>query len=159
MRAGTETKGERTRRRIVDEAAALLNVRGYHAARVDDIVKLARTSHGTFYLYFANKEELFKAVVREALVAVGAAKSNGEARRLVQGGGVRISGVRSGSPAEQAGLKGGDIITSIGDRKVANLVDMTEALRAHQPGDTVVITVKREGADVRTTAVLGRRGS
>jgi acetylornithine deacetylase/succinyl-diaminopimelate desuccinylase-like protein len=74
-------------------------------------------------------------------------------------GGVRISGVRAGSPAEQAGLKGGDIITGIGDRKVANLVDMTEALRSHQPGDTVAITVKRDGADVRTTAVLGRRGT
>ena len=33
---------------------------GYHAARVDDIVKVAETSHGTFYLYFANKEELFR---------------------------------------------------------------------------------------------------
>ncbi len=36
--------------------------RGYHAARVDDIVKLAKTSHGTFYLYFTNKEELFRAL-------------------------------------------------------------------------------------------------
>jgi AcrR family transcriptional regulator len=33
---------------------------GYHAARVDDIVKVARTSHGTFYLYFSNKEDLFR---------------------------------------------------------------------------------------------------
>ncbi|HEX9611450.1 MAG TPA: M20/M25/M40 family metallo-hydrolase [Gemmatimonadales bacterium] len=73
-------------------------------------------------------------------------------------GGVRISGVRSASPAEQAGLKGGDIITGIGDKKVANLFDMTEALRAHRPGDTVAITVKRDGMDVRVTAVLGRRG-
>jgi S1-C subfamily serine protease len=70
---------------------------------------------------------------------------------------VRISGVRSGSPAERAGLKGGDIITGIGDKKVANLVDMTEALRAHQAGDTVAITAKRDGAEIRVTAVLGRR--
>ena len=34
--------------------------RGYHAARVDDIVRAARTSHGTFYLYFSNKEELLR---------------------------------------------------------------------------------------------------
>jgi AcrR family transcriptional regulator len=39
--------------------------RGYHAARVDDIVKLARISHGTFYLYFANKEELFRALAAD----------------------------------------------------------------------------------------------
>jgi AcrR family transcriptional regulator len=40
--------------------------RGYHAARVDDIVKVARTSHGTFYLYFSNKEDLLRALVAEA---------------------------------------------------------------------------------------------
>ena len=38
---------------------------GLHAARVDDIVKVAATSHGTFYLYFANKEELFHALAEQ----------------------------------------------------------------------------------------------
>ena len=74
-------------------------------------------------------------------------------------GGVRITGVRAGSPAEQAGLKGGDVITAIGGKTVANLLDMTEVLRAHQPGDTVAIVAKRDGAEVRMSAVLGRRGS
>jgi membrane-associated protease RseP (regulator of RpoE activity) len=74
-------------------------------------------------------------------------------------GGVRITGVRTASPAELAGMKGGDIITRIGDKKVANLFDMTEALRAHRPGDTVLITVKRDGTDVQVSAVLGRRGA
>jgi AcrR family transcriptional regulator len=35
--------------------------------RVDDVVKRAGISHGTFYLYFANKEDLFKALLRDAL--------------------------------------------------------------------------------------------
>jgi aminopeptidase YwaD len=74
-------------------------------------------------------------------------------------GGVRITGVRAGSPAEQAGLKGGDIITAIGAKTVANLFDMTEALRSHQPGDTVIIVAKRDSAALRVTAVLGKRGS
>jgi Zn-dependent M28 family amino/carboxypeptidase len=74
-------------------------------------------------------------------------------------GGVRITGVRAGSPAEQAGLKGGDIITAIGAKTVANLFDMTDALRSHQPGDTVTIVAKRDSAAVRVTAVLGKRGS
>jgi len=74
-------------------------------------------------------------------------------------GGVRITGVRAGSPAEQAGLKAGDVITAIGAKVVANLFDMTEALRSHQAGDTVVIVVKREGAEQRVTAVLGKRAS
>jgi AcrR family transcriptional regulator len=43
--------------------------RGYAATRLEDVALRAGISKGTLYLYFANKEELFKAVVREALVA------------------------------------------------------------------------------------------
>jgi hypothetical protein len=74
-------------------------------------------------------------------------------------GGVRITGTRAGSPAEHAGLTAGDIITQIGAKTVANLYDMTDALRSHQAGDTVVIVVKRDSALVRLTAVLGKRSS
>ena len=52
-------------RKLLDAGVAVFAARGYHAARVDDIVKLARTSHGTFYLYFSNKEDLFAALARE----------------------------------------------------------------------------------------------
>jgi len=72
-------------------------------------------------------------------------------------GGVRITGTRSGSPADQAGLKAGDIITAIGTKVIANLYDMTDALRSHQAGDTVVIVVKRDTTELRLTAVLGKR--
>jgi AcrR family transcriptional regulator len=43
--------------------------RGYAATRLEDVAARAGISKGTLYLYFANKEDLFKAVVREALVA------------------------------------------------------------------------------------------
>ena len=52
-------------RRLLDAAMVVFETRGYHAARVDDIVKVARTSHGTFYLYFANKEDLFRALLTD----------------------------------------------------------------------------------------------
>jgi AcrR family transcriptional regulator len=39
--------------------------RGYHHTRVDDITRRARTSHGTFYLYFAGKEDLFQALIAD----------------------------------------------------------------------------------------------
>lgn len=71
--------------------------------------------------------------------------------------GVRINGVRAGSPAEQAGLKAGDVIMAIGSKRVTNLYDMTDALRSHQAGDTVVIVSKRDGVERRATAVLGTR--
>ena len=55
-------QGRRTMRRLLDAALKVFAQRGYHAARVDDIVRAARTSHGTFYLYFANKEDLLRAL-------------------------------------------------------------------------------------------------
>src|SRR5437868_15023123 len=58
-------QGKKTMRKLLDAAMTVLEKRGYHAARVDDIVKVARTSHGTFYLYFANKEDLFRALAAE----------------------------------------------------------------------------------------------
>jgi hypothetical protein len=74
-------------------------------------------------------------------------------------GGVRISGTHKGGPADLAGLLAGDIITAIGDKTVANLYDMTDALRSHQPGDTVTIVVKRDTTVLQLTAVLGKRSS
>lgn len=41
--------------------------RGFHGVRVDDVVRRAGISHGTFYLYFSNKEDLFKALLLDAL--------------------------------------------------------------------------------------------
>ena len=58
-------RGKRTLERLLDAGAAVFADRGYHAARVDDIVKAAKTSHGTFYLYFSSKQELFRAVAVE----------------------------------------------------------------------------------------------
>jgi AcrR family transcriptional regulator len=58
-------RGQRTRRLLLDAGAEVFAARGYHASRVDDIVKAARTSHGTFYLYFSNKEDLFRALALE----------------------------------------------------------------------------------------------
>lgn len=73
-------------------------------------------------------------------------------------GGVRVSGTRGGSPAEQAGLKAGDIIVKIGTHDVPDLQGMTDALRSYQPGDTVDIVVKRDGQTQTVKVTLGRRG-
>ena len=67
-------RGRQTMRTLLDAGAEVFAERGYHAARVDDIVTRAKTSHGTFYLYFGNKEELFRALavdVANAIVELG----------------------------------------------------------------------------------------
>src|SRR5690606_27493197 len=72
--------------------------------------------------------------------------------------GVRLSGVREGSPADRAGLRAGDIIIGFDDDEIADLYAMTDALRARKPGDRVRIRVLREGSELTLTAVLGERG-
>jgi AcrR family transcriptional regulator len=59
------TQGKRTMAKLLDAGLEVLTARGYHAARVDDVVRVADMSHGTFYLYFANKEDLFRALANE----------------------------------------------------------------------------------------------
>lgn len=58
-------RGRRTSAKLLDAGLRAFSERGYHAARVDDVVRLAKTSHGTFYLYFANKQDLLLALARE----------------------------------------------------------------------------------------------
>ena len=58
-------QGRKTMRKLLDAGMKVFAERGYQAARVDDIVRAARTSHGTFYLYFANKEDLLRALAVE----------------------------------------------------------------------------------------------
>lgn len=54
---------------ITAAALALFVERGYANTRLEDVAARAGISKGTLYLYFENKAELFKAVVREAVVA------------------------------------------------------------------------------------------
>jgi hypothetical protein len=75
----------------------------------------------------------------------------------VEGGGLRLSGVREGGPAEQAGLQASDVVIEFGGKEVLNIYDYTYALRDHAPGDTVVIKVRRGDEVLELTAVLGRR--
>lgn len=55
---------------LLAAALDLFVERGYAATRLDDVAARAGVSKGTLYLYFTNKEELFKAVVRENVVPV-----------------------------------------------------------------------------------------
>jgi AcrR family transcriptional regulator len=74
MHSPTDTKPRWERRKdarpqeLLAAALDLFVSRGYAATRLEDVARSAGVSKGTLYLYFANKEELFKAVVRDAIV-------------------------------------------------------------------------------------------
>jgi hypothetical protein len=73
-------------------------------------------------------------------------------------GGVRLTGVREGGPAEAAGIRGGDIIVKIGDFDVPDLYAMTDALRSYKPGDVATVAVMRDGERIEMTVTFGKRG-
>jgi AcrR family transcriptional regulator len=64
---GLRAQGRETVRRLLEAGLAEFDETGFEATRVEDIVKRANTSHGTFYLYFANKDDLFRTLLRDAL--------------------------------------------------------------------------------------------
>lgn len=67
----TGRQGEATRAKLLDAGTAVLAAKGYHAARVDDVVAEAGVSHGTFYLYFTNKEALVLALAERCAADLG----------------------------------------------------------------------------------------
>jgi aminopeptidase YwaD len=68
--------------------------------------------------------------------------------------GFKIIGTRPGSPAEKAGLKGGDIILKFGGKDIKNIYDFTFMLGEFKPGDEVEIIVKRGNEQVNLKAKL-----
>jgi putative serine protease PepD len=69
--------------------------------------------------------------------------------------GAKILKVNSGSPAEKAGLRKGDVVTDVAGEKVSDGIALIVAIRAHQPGDTVPFTVRRGGSQMRLRITLG----
>jgi glutaredoxin len=68
--------------------------------------------------------------------------------------GVEVGQVKPGSPAEAAGIQGGDVITGIGPYTVNGGADQfRRAVSLRQPGDTMMLTLWRDG-DISEVAVV-----
>ncbi len=71
--------------------------------------------------------------------------------------GVLLAGVAPGSPAAAAGLREGDVIVQLAQRKISNIEDLTDALASHKPADQVTITVQRGATNAALPTTLGAR--
>jgi aminopeptidase YwaD len=71
--------------------------------------------------------------------------------------GVRFADVRDGTPAARAGLRAGDILIEFDGKEIANLYDFTYALRAHKPGDQVLVRVVRGAQTIEAKVLLTER--
>jgi AcrR family transcriptional regulator len=82
------TQGRETVRRLLEAGLVEFEERGFPGVRVDDVVKRAGISHGTFYLYFSNKEDLFRAYTAHGTVLRTLSAAN--APREIAEDGVRL---------------------------------------------------------------------
>jgi serine protease Do len=73
--------------------------------------------------------------------------------------GALVEQVVPGSGAADAGVRKGDIITALGDAKVERYGDLLGALRDYAPGDTVTLTVFRDGKEKNLQVTLGEKSS
>jgi putative serine protease PepD len=64
------------------------------------------------------------------------------------GDGAKVGEVTAGGAAEAAGMQSGDVITKIDGKKVADSTALVVAIRSHAPGDTITLTVVRDGDQV-----------
>jgi serine protease Do len=71
--------------------------------------------------------------------------------------GVLVQEVQPGGPADKAGLKPGDIITSIDGRSIKDGTDLVNEIASRRPGSTVRLGYVREGKQADTTVTIGDR--
>lgn len=118
--------------------------------------------------FLGNESDPLTFVPPGAERAAAAAPSGGDPRRVSLGtipdfaresGGVLLTGVMPGSPAEKVGLAKGDIVISLAGTPIDNLADFSAELKAHQPGDEVTVEVMRNGAKIAHSVTLVERSS
>jgi S1-C subfamily serine protease len=71
--------------------------------------------------------------------------------------GALVRELQSGSPAEQAGLRVGDLVVAIDGQAIEDFGQLGARIRAHKPGDKVTLKVVRNGNETTVTATLGER--
>ena len=71
--------------------------------------------------------------------------------------GIRVQSVTAGGPAENAGLRVGDVIAQLDGRRMVTLDDLRAVVDSKSPGERMNLVVMREGAEQRITLTVGRR--
>lgn len=68
--------------------------------------------------------------------------------------GAEVREVTKGSAAEKIGLKSGDVITKIDDKKIGSPDDLSAAVRKHKPGEKITVTYNRDKKEMKESAEL-----
>ena len=78
-----------------------------------------------------------------------------EGRSAIFTEGAVVSEVSSDSPAGQAGIQKGDVITKVGGKRMNDAVDLTATIRSYAAGTKVPVTIRRDGQERTVEVTLG----
>ena len=138
-----------------NSGGALVNTNG-EVIGINTAIATSSSASGNIGVGFAISANRAKAVTN-ALAAgqrvshpyVGVRISNADS------GGAIIEGVVNGSPADQAGLRAGDVVIKVGDRTIRGAEDLIGAIQASTVGQTLPVTVMRDGSEKTFIVTVG----
>jgi putative serine protease PepD len=115
---------------------------------------IATTGSGVFGGEAGNIGVGFAIPMEQVRITAAQILATGEAKYPVIGANVSTGGSRdgaevadvpSGTPADLGGLREGDVVTAVNDKKITDGIGLIVAIRSHQPGETITLTVRRDG--------------
>ena len=137
----------------------LVNMRG----QVIGVNSAIATTGGAFGGEAGNIGVGFAIPMEQVRVTAGQILASGQAEYPVIGAnvntgsqrnGAEVVGVPSGTPADLGGLREGDIVVAVNDKQITDGIGLIVAIRAHQPGETITLTVRRNGEAKRVKVTL-----
>lgn len=143
---------------------ALVDSRGRLVGLVSAI--FSKSADANIGVNFATSTELVLRVVedlrtqgRVTRAAIGIRLAELPPEERVEGAGAQVVETVSGGPATRAGIRTGDVITAVGDRRIETPADLTAALALRRPRDTVTVTLRRGGKVRRIDVTLAEKTS
>jgi putative serine protease PepD len=142
----------------------LVNMRG----QVIGVNSAIATTGGAFGGESGNIGVGFAIPMEQVRVTAAQILATGEAKYPVIGAnvntgpqqdGAEVVDVPSGTPADIGGLREGDVVVAVNDKQITDGIGLIVAIRSHQPGETIRLTVRRDGSSetvkVRLDAKVG----
>ena len=142
---------------LVNSEGKLVGICTLYSSSTESFAGIGFAIPGNYAVEIANKiisgEKVTHAYIGLSMQTVNA--QNASANHLSVNQGAYVAEVLSGSPAESAGIEAGDIIIAIDGEEITSADGMILAVRSHETGDTVTVTVMRGDEKKDFTVTLG----
>ncbi|MGW5054153.1 S1C family serine protease [Actinokineospora sp. NPDC004072] len=136
---------------LVDSTGALVGI--------NSAIRSSAGNTGSVGLGFAipsnDARRITEALIRDGRVSHADLGANVRSVSADTAEGAQVVNVTEGGAAHSAGIVEGDVIRKVGERQVRTAAELTVAVRAHRPGDTVPVVLARQGQELTIQVTLG----